>query len=79
MRITLIVCTYNNCDSLRRTLESLTRLAVPPGVAWEVVVVDNNSSDNTRQVAEDFLGRLPLRYVFEAEQGLAKSNAAEIA
>jgi GT2 family glycosyltransferase len=71
MNISLVVCTYNNSASLRRTLESMTRLAVPSGRTWEIIVVDNNSSDNTRQVAEDFLGRLPLRYVFEAEQGLA--------
>jgi predicted dehydrogenase/glycosyltransferase involved in cell wall biosynthesis len=71
MKITLIICTYNNCDSLRRTLASLTRLAVPSGALLEVVVVDNNSSDNTCQVAEDFVERLPLRYIFEPEQGLA--------
>jgi len=74
MKITLIVCTYNNCDSLRRTLEGLTCLAVSPSVLWEAVVVDNNSSDNTRQVAEGFVEQLPLRYVFEPEQGLAHAR-----
>jgi cellulose synthase/poly-beta-1,6-N-acetylglucosamine synthase-like glycosyltransferase len=48
---------------------------LPPSVDWEVVVVDNNSSDSTRHVVELFCREFPgrFRYVFEPKQG--KSNA----
>jgi GT2 family glycosyltransferase len=48
---------------------------MPASVQWEVVVVDNNSKDRTREVVEDFCRRFPGRfsYLFEPRQG--KSNA----
>jgi len=69
MDITIAICTYNRCENLRRTLESLTRLEVPAGLEWELLVIDNNSHDQTKQVVESFAERLPVRYVFETQQG----------
>jgi glycosyltransferase involved in cell wall biosynthesis len=71
MKITVILCTLNRCQSLAKTLESLTASALPDSVKWEVLVVDNNSTDHTREVVEDFCGRYPdlLRYVFEPQPG----------
>ncbi len=74
MDFSVAICTYNNARLLRWTLEGLTRVLVPPGLAWELVVVDNNSTDDTRRVAEMFAGRLPLRYVFEPTQGLSHAR-----
>ncbi len=74
MDFSVAVCTYNHAPLLRWTLEGLTRLAIPEGLAWELVVVDNNSTDTTRQTAEAFAGRLPLRYVFEPAQGLSHAR-----
>jgi len=75
MKITVILCTYNRCDNLARALESVASSIVPEDLDWEVLVVDNNSTDQTRQIAEDFCRRYPgrFRYLFEAQQG--KSNA----
>ena len=71
MEISVILCTYNRCRILAGTLESLAASTLPEGVDWEVLVVDNNSSDQTRKVVEDFrrqhAGR--FRYLFEAQQG----------
>ena len=46
-------------------------MSVPVNLSWEVIVVDNNSSDNTRKVVEDFVrsSELNIRYVFEGKQG----------
>jgi len=74
--ITVILCTYNRCGSLAKTLNSLAALTLPESVEWEVLVVDNNSSDETREVVEkNFCSRYSghFRYVFERQPG--KSHA----
>ncbi len=70
--VSIIICTWNRAQTLRATLESLAALQVPAGSRMEVVVVDNNSTDDTRSMVE---GMIPawsasdLRYVFEPRQG----------
>lgn len=75
MRITTIVCTFNRCGSLAHALESLVASTLATLTEWEALVVDNNSSDQTRAVAEDFCRRYPghFRYLFEPRPG--KSHA----
>jgi glycosyltransferase involved in cell wall biosynthesis len=74
--VTAIMCTYNRCGTLAPTLEGLAASQLPSSVSWEVLVVDNNSTDQTREVAEDFCRRYPgvFRYIFEPISG--KSYAA---
>ena len=71
MNITVILCTYNRCQSLGTTLNSIAASVLPNSVAWEVLVVDNNSTDKTRELIEDFCGRYPqrVRYLFEPQPG----------
>jgi glucosyl-dolichyl phosphate glucuronosyltransferase len=45
-----------------------------PDLTWEMLVIDNNSSDDTKMVAEKYSGRLPLRYIFEPVQGLSNAR-----
>ena len=77
MRITVAVCTWNRCHLLQQTLEAMTKLLIPPGVEWEVLVVNNNSTDATDAVIAGFAGRLPMRRLFEPRPG--KSNALNLA
>lgn len=72
--VAVIVCTHNRHESLRRTLESLSGCAIPSSVTCRVWVVDNASTDRTREVAEEFRERLDLRYVLEAELGLSRAR-----
>lgn len=71
MQITTILCTHNRCQSLARALDSLTASILPENTEWEVLVVDNNSSDQTEAVVKDFCCRYPgrFRYLFEPQQG----------
>ena len=71
MNASVILCTHNRAPLLRRALESLADLDVPAGLAWELLVVDNNSTDGTRAIVEQELAeaRLPCRYLFEPSQG----------
>ena len=69
MDFSIIIPTCNRADELRETIRSIARLIVPG--EWELIVVDNNSTDHTRAVVDEegaaFPG--PLRYLFESEQG----------
>jgi glycosyltransferase involved in cell wall biosynthesis len=71
MHLTVVLCTYNRCESLAKALESVARSIVPDSAKWEVLVVDNNSRDKTRAVVERFCLEFPgrFRYVFEPQQG----------
>src|SRR5262245_57877015 len=71
MKITIILCTYNRCRTLAKALESAAALVLPESTDWEVLVVDNNSNDETREVVHDFCRRFPNRfhYLFEARPG----------
>jgi glucosyl-dolichyl phosphate glucuronosyltransferase len=71
MKITTILCTYNRCQSLARALDSLAVSILLEAIQWEVLVVDNNSSDQTEAVVRDFCRRYPgrFRYLFEPQQG----------
>jgi glycosyltransferase involved in cell wall biosynthesis len=71
LRVSVIICTRNRDQSLRRTLESLRRLEIVPGTRWEVIVVDNGSKDTTADVVESFTGVLPVRRVLEDVPGLS--------
>jgi glucosyl-dolichyl phosphate glucuronosyltransferase len=67
---TVLICTYNRAALLADTLDSLAPSLVD-GLRWDVVVVDNNSSDDTPQVVTSRVHRFPgaLRYIFEPRQG----------
>jgi GT2 family glycosyltransferase len=69
--LTVLICTWNRAGLLDETLASLAAAEVPHGLRWEVVVVDNNSTDDTRQVVERRSRDFPaaLRYLFEPRQG----------
>ncbi len=69
MKFSVIIPTYNRADELRDTIESLAHLT--PSGQWEVIIVDNNSSDHTRAVVERAQQSFPvwLHYIFEPEQG----------
>jgi glycosyltransferase involved in cell wall biosynthesis len=75
MNITVILCTYNRSQSLSKALDSVAVSTLPKSVEWEVLVVDNNSKDQTREVIEEYCRRYPgrFRYLFEPQPG--KSHA----
>ena len=72
MDFPVIICTYNRSINLPTCLGNLVRQEGVDGLEWEVLVVDNNSSDDTRGVVERLGTELPvpIRYTFEPEQGL---------
>jgi glycosyltransferase involved in cell wall biosynthesis len=72
--ISVVICTYNRADLLAKGLQTLCEQTLVTS-HYEVIVVDNNSNDNTRAVAEDFYRRYPnIRYFFETQQGLSHAR-----
>ena len=77
MRFTVAICTWNRASLLVRTLDRLAQ-ARPPAAAWELIVVDNGSTDDTAAVLHRFVRRLPLRVVVEPELGLSNARNAAV-
>jgi glycosyltransferase involved in cell wall biosynthesis len=75
MRLSVIICTWNRAASLQQTLCSLEQSELPNCIGWEVIIVDNNSTDETVAVCQQFLRQNPRRYRYIIEERQGKSFA----
>ena len=75
MDVSVILATYNRSARLKEMLGTLSQMSVPKGLSWELILVDNNSTDDTKAAVEELAGKsaLNVEYVFEKTQG--KSSA----
>ncbi len=72
--ISLVICTYNRAGILERALQSACRQAVHPSRS-EILVVDNNSADHTREIVAGFQrDHANLRYLHETRIGLSHAR-----
>jgi glycosyltransferase involved in cell wall biosynthesis len=80
MQLDVILPTFNRYRLLKLTLESLLAADIPQGLDLSIVVVDNNSSDATRQTVEAYQPRFGgrLHYLFEKKQGRSHALNAGI-
>ena len=76
--VTVVLCTWNGSELLRDTLEHIGKCRVPDGLQWELIVVDNNSTEDIQAVVGEFEGQLPIRYILEPKQGLSHARNAGI-
>lgn len=76
MDLSVIICTYNRSHNLTDCFRHLERQRLDDGLDWEVLLVDNNSTDATRDFVQDFARgtSLNLRYTFCPEQGLSHAR-----
>lgn len=79
--ISVVVCTRNRARQLGDFLQSVVALRVPEGLSWEILIVDNGSSDDTPEVVQSFADRLPIRSTHEEQAGLsnARNRGVEVA
>ncbi len=72
---TVAICTYNGAQRIPAVLDRLRQQLDTQNLCWEVFVIDNNSSDSTATVVEQYQqnwpSEIPLRYFFEKRQGAA--------
>lgn len=80
---TVVICTRNRGESLTVTLDSLViagaRARDRIAATWEVLIVDNGSTDNTAEVIARYADRLPIRSVLQPVAGLSNARNAGIA
>lgn len=74
--VSVMICTWNNSQRLAITLEALSRCVIPDGLTWELIVVDNNCTDDTDWTVARFTSMLPILYVQEPRQGLSNARNA---
>lgn len=74
MKVTVAICTWNRAKLLNRTLDSLALMTIPRGIDWELLVVDNNCSDETPTVIDSFVSKLPIKKLRETKQGHSHSR-----
>ena len=71
--ITIAICTYNGATRLPRVLDALYQQTTLGSVVWEVLIIDNNSTDDTAAIVaayrQHWRDDVPLRYHFEPRQG----------
>jgi glycosyltransferase involved in cell wall biosynthesis len=71
--LTVAICTYNGENRIPEVLDHLQQQVQTEGIAWEVLVVDNNSTDQTAEVvayfAKNWQNHSTIRYIFEPQQG----------
>jgi glycosyltransferase involved in cell wall biosynthesis len=77
MHVSVLICTWNRAALLDQTLTQFAKLRIPKGIDWELLVVNNRSTDATQDVLVNHAARLPLRSLYEERPG--KSFAANLA
>lgn len=77
MLISTVICTFNRANILPICLEHIIRQDLPPD-KFEVIIINNNSTDNTESVVNDFLtgysGNVRFRYFVEKKPGLSAAR-----
>ncbi|MBW4668692.1 MAG: hormogonium polysaccharide biosynthesis glycosyltransferase HpsE [Cyanomargarita calcarea GSE-NOS-MK-12-04C] len=75
---TLAIPTYNGASRLPELLERLQNQLHTEHFSWEIIVVDNNSTDNTAKIVQNYQASwqhpYPLKYCFEPKQGAAHAR-----
>src|ERR1700733_829162 len=76
MHLSICVCTYNRAHILPYGLESLINLKVPARCEAEILIIDNNSGDNTKEVVASFSRRSPIAMLYfrELQQGISAAR-----
>jgi glucosyl-dolichyl phosphate glucuronosyltransferase len=70
--ISIIICTYNRGNMLKNVLENIKYQKFPnEKCTWEIILVDNNSNDNTKEIVEQYQkeNKIQIKYLFEPQQG----------
>lgn len=71
--LSIILCTYNRAEYLRKVLENITKQTLSKD-KYEIVIIDDGSVDDTKKVVESFKNILPISYFYQKNSGLASAK-----
>jgi len=76
LSIDLIICTYNNALLLKQTIAAIARLKIPAYVDWNLLVVNNNCTDLTASIVDEYIEQkiIPIKMVRETKQGISAAR-----
>jgi glycosyltransferase involved in cell wall biosynthesis len=77
MKCSVVIPTYNRSDILRLTLESLVHQDLDHD-DYEVIVIDDGSSDDTAETVKEFMDKMDLRYFFQEDEGYRAAGARNV-
>ena len=69
MFLTIGICTWNRAKFLDISLDAFRKVHLPSAIDWEILVVNNNSTDETDDIIEKHARNLPIRRLFEPHAG----------
>ena len=69
MFLTIGICTWNRAKLLDMSLDAFKNVCMPGAIDWEILVVNNNSTDETDDIIEKHAENLPIRRLFEPQAG----------
>jgi glycosyltransferase involved in cell wall biosynthesis len=76
--VSVVICCYNSATRLKTTLDGILNQRTTGGLQWEIIVVNNDSNDDTHLVANDILAsarqQIPFQVVDEPEPGLSSAR-----
>lgn len=71
--VSIIICTYNRLEQLKRCVSSMTKLDIPEQISYEIIIVDNASTDGTGTYLQKISNEANFVCLYESKQG--QSNA----
>jgi len=74
MDVSVLIATRENAMRLKQTLDAFPELIIPHGLRWELIIVNNNCTDNTDDVVNEFSSILPISYLKEPLQGTSRAR-----
>lgn len=74
MDVTIAICTRNRAQVLDGALASVARMRIPEGISWELVIVNNASTDDTETIIGKYANSLPIRYHVEPRPGVSNAR-----
>lgn len=72
--VSVVICTYNRSKLLHDALASFAEQEDLDNIEYELIVVDNGSTDDTGKIIQGFLDKLPIRYIVESKLGLSNAR-----
>ncbi|WP_340679938.1 glycosyltransferase [Paraglaciecola sp.] len=77
MKISVVIPTFNRAELLRHSLNSLVNQSIDKA-SFEVIVVDDGGSDNSKQVCNDFEPLINIRYIWQIDAGFRPGKARSV-